>query len=108
MDLVQLLLRPFYWLGEKILATWARPAMVPESPTDLFPDAEVPVCYVFERGGLADTLAFARLARKHGLKSPTDVLQFGDIEESNRIVVLRGKRGLLLQRPDTDGSARLR
>jgi len=108
MDFGRLLLRPFYWLAEKILGTWARPVLVPESPAELFPDADVPVCYVFETGGLADTLAFERIARKHGLASPTDPFELGDMQASTRIVVLRGKRGLLLRRPDTDGSARLR
>ncbi|MEM9209647.1 MAG: hypothetical protein AAGA61_10385, partial [Pseudomonadota bacterium] len=104
----QIILRPLYWLAGKFLGTWARPAMVPESPADLFPDTDTPVCYVFESGGLADTLAFERLAHKHGLVSPTAPLSFGSAREPNRILVLRRKQGFVFRRPSRLGSTRLR
>ena len=104
----QIILRPLYWLAGKIFGIWARPAIVPESPAELFPDTGTPVCYVFESGGLADTLAFERLARKHGLISPTAPLAFGSAREPNRIVVMRRKRGLVFRRPRRHGSTRLR
>ncbi len=104
----QIILRPLYWLAGKIFGTWARPAIVPESPADLFPDTNTPICYVFESGGLADTLAFERLARKHGLISPTAPLTFGQAREPNRIVVMRRKKGFFLRRTSPHGSTRLR
>jgi glycerol-3-phosphate O-acyltransferase len=107
MDPGRILLRPLYWLAEKILALWARPAVVPEAPAELFPGAGVPVCYVFESGGLADTLVFERLARQHGLVSPTAALKFGSQFEPNRIIVLRRKTGFLFRRPSPRGSSRL-
>ncbi len=108
MSFGRLLLSPFYWIAGKIFALWARPAIVPEVAADLFPDSSVPVCYVFESGGLADTLAFERLARKNGLVSPTLPLTFGDLSESNRIVVLRRKKGFLFRRPSIQAPMRLR
>lgn len=108
MDLGRILTRPFYWLAEKLLAIWARPAIVPDSPAELFPDRGVPVCYVFENGGLADTLALERLARIHGLVSPTEPLDFAGQSESNRIIVLRRKRGFFVRRASTEGSTRLK
>jgi len=104
----RLISRPLYWLAEKIFSTWARPAIVPESPADLFPDSDLPVAYVFEGGGLADTLALERLARRHGLTSPTEPLEFNGQQEPNRIIVLRRKTGFLFRRPSTRGSTRLR
>ena len=108
MDFARILLRPLYWLAEKILSIWARPAIVPEAPAELFPDEGVPVCYVFESGGLADTLVFERLARKHGLVSPTAPLLFAGQQEPNRIIVQRRKRGFLFRSPRREGSTRLR
>jgi glycerol-3-phosphate O-acyltransferase len=108
MDIGRLLLRPFYWLAGKTLAIWARPAIVPESPGELFSDDGQRVCYVFESGGLADTLAFERLARLHGLTSPLEPLEFAGAEEPHRVIVLRRKRGFLFRRPSTRSSTRLR
>ncbi|MDX1480659.1 MAG: glycerol-3-phosphate 1-O-acyltransferase PlsB [Woeseiaceae bacterium] len=108
MDVARLLLRPLYLLAERTLALWARPAIVPETPAELIPDTETPVCYVFESGGLADTLAFERLARLHGLVSPTQSLRFNGAEESKRIVILKRKRGFLFRRTRIPRPGRLK
>jgi len=108
MNFARFLLRPLYWLAEKILSIWARPAILPEAPEALFPDEGVPVCYVFESGGLADTLVFERLARMHGLVSPTASLSFAGQEEPNRIIVMRRKRGFLFRAPSHKSSTRLK
>lgn len=108
MNLGRLLFRPLYWLAGKIFATWARPTVVPDQPSDLFPDSNVPICYVLEDGGLADSLALERLCRLHGLISPTEPLSFAGVRERRRIVVLRRKQGVLFSRRRKGGSTRLK
>lgn len=103
-----LLLRPLYWLAGKVFSLWARPVISPEAPAELFPEANVPICYVFDTGGLADILAFERLARLHGLVSPTAPLTFASAYETNRIIVLRRKQGFLFRRPSVQAPLRLR
>ena len=108
MAIGRLLLRPLYWLAGKIFATWARPAVAPEQPMGLFPEADVPVCYVLEDGGLADTLALERACAMHGLISPTEPIRFAGAYESHRVIVLRRKRGFFFRRRRKQGSTRLR
>ena len=103
----RLLFRPLYWLAGKIFSTWARPAVAPEQPSELFTDAALPVCYVLEDGGLTDTLALERQCELHGLVSPTEPISFAGVREANRIIVLRRKRGWLSRRRNT-GSNRLK
>jgi glycerol-3-phosphate O-acyltransferase len=107
MNFASLLFRPLYWLAGKIFAMWARPGVQPESPGDLLPDPNVPVCYVLETGGLADTLALERLCRIHGLPSPTGSLSFAGINERRRTVVIRPMKGFLFRRRRAQGSTRL-
>jgi len=108
MSVASQLLRPLYWVSGRIFAIWARPAVQPEDPAGLFPDPDVPVCYVLETGGLADTLALERLCRIHGLPSPTGPLEFGGTSEGSRVVVLRRMQGFLFRRPRLTGSMRLK
>ncbi len=108
MNFASLLFRPLYWSAGKIFATWARPAVQPESPVELLSDPGVPVCYVLETGGLADTLALERVCRLHGLPSPTEPLVFSGIREGRRVVVMRRMRGFIFRRPRVQGSRRLR
>ena len=108
MSVAGIVFRPWYWFSGKIFATWARPAVQPENPAELLTNKDVPVCYVLEHGGLADTLALERLCKIHGLPSPTDELEFADLSESHRIVVLRRMRGFVFRRPSTKGTERLR
>ena len=108
MNLGRLLFRPLYWLAGKIFSTWARPVVAPDEPSALLPDAALPVCYVLESGGLADSLALERVCELNGLISPTASLDFAGRREPNRIVVLRRKRGFLFRRPRRQGSTRLK
>lgn len=108
MNVASHLLRPLYWLAGKIFALWARPAVQPDNPASLLTDPHVPVCYVLETGGLADTLALERLCRLHGLPSPTGPLEFGGSSEGSRIVVLRRMQGFVFRRPRLRGSMRLK
>ena len=108
MNFATLLFRPLYWLAGKIFATWARPGIQPKTPADLLPNPEMPVCYVLETGGLADTLALERLCRIHGLPSPTESLSFAGIQEDRRTVVLRRMSGIMFRRLRATGSKRLR
>ena len=108
MSVAGIIFRPWYWLAGKVFATWARPTVQPENPAELLAGKNAPVCYVLETGGLADTLALERLCQIHGLPSPTSDLNFADVQESRRTVVLRRKSGFILRRPSTKGSARLK
>jgi glycerol-3-phosphate O-acyltransferase len=99
--------RPLYWLAGKIFSLWARPAVQPDNPAELFADSDAPICYVLETGGLADTLALERLCRIHGLPSPTSSLEFCGLTESTRIIVLRRMRGFIFRRKRQRQSRRL-
>ena len=108
MSIAEYIFRPWYWLAGKIFSLWARPAVQPDDPAELFANTDAPVCYVLETGGLADTLALERLCKMHGLPSPTQGLDFLDASESRRIVVLRRMRGFFFRRTKTQGSKRLK
>ena len=108
MNLGRLLLGPLYWLAGKFFATWARPTVVPDRPSELFPDSDIPICYVLEDGGLADSLALERQCLLHGLTSPTEPLSFAGVRERRRIVVLRRKQGFFFRRRRKRGSTRLK
>lgn len=108
MSVAGIVFRPWYWFSGKVFAIWARPAVQPENPAALLADTDAPVCYVLEHGGLADTLALERLCKIHSLPSPTDDLEFADLNENRRIVVLRRMRGFVFRRPGKKGSARLK
>lgn len=107
MNVARFLSRPLYLVAGKIFSTWVRPTVQPEDLSDLLQESGAAVCYVLETGGLADTLALERQCKLHGLPSPTEPIQFAGISESNRIVVLRSKRGVVFRRPRRRGSSRL-
>lgn len=98
MSIADNIVRPWYWLAGKVFSLWARPAVQPDEPAALIAGSDAPVCYVLETGGLADTLALERLCRIHGLPSPQKPLEFCGQTESQRIIVLRRSRGLILRR----------
>lgn len=123
MKFLRLFLRSLYWVAGKLFAIWARPAVLPEKPTDLLDNAlsslaqttgstlaknEVAVCYVLESGGLADTLALERACQKQGLPSSMAELEHGDAHEKRSTVVLRRLQGFLYRRPRSTGSTRLK
>lgn len=108
MSAAQQILRPWYWLADRVFAIWARPVVQPDEPAELFPAALVPVCYVLENGGFADTLALERACRIHGLPAPTGAIDFYGASENRRIIVLRRKRGFIFRRTKTQASRRLR
>jgi len=108
MSLAENIFRPWYWLAGKVFSLWARPVVQPDHPAELLATTDAPVCYVLETGGLADTLALERLCQMHGLPSPLQDLDFMDISESRRIVVLRQTRGFIFRHRAPQGSNRLR
>ncbi len=108
MNIASLLFRPLYWFAGRIFSTWARPAVQPEKPAELLSDPGVPVCYVLETGGLADTLALERVCRLNGLPLPTESLSFSGIREGARVIILRRMSGFIFRRPRSQGSTRLR
>ncbi|HZW58825.1 MAG TPA: glycerol-3-phosphate 1-O-acyltransferase PlsB [Woeseiaceae bacterium] len=108
MSFARFISQPWFWLAGKVFSTWTRPSVQPERPAELLAHAGDEVCYVLETGGLADTLALVRQCRLHGLPSPLEPLTFAGLREAHRLVVLRPRKGLLLRRPSTTGSRRLR
>ncbi len=108
MKVTQFLFRPWYWFAGKVFSIWARPAVQPDEPATMLASNDAPVCYVLETGGLADTLALARLCRKHKLPLPTDAIDFCGIQENRRIVVLKRMRGFIFRRRHAEGSRRLK
>jgi len=108
MNAAGVLLQPLHWLAGRVFAIWARPAIQPDAPKDLIIDSRAAVCYVLETGGLADQLALERACRLHGLPSPNESFRCCGVRESRRVVVLQRMRGILLRRPSTKGSERLR
>lgn len=108
MSPTRILLRPLYLLTSWIFSWWVRPTVQPEIPADLLAACSGTVCYVLERGGLADVLALEQECRRHGLPSPTDPIEFAGSSGSIRTVILRRRRGLLVQRPSRNGSTLLR
>ncbi|MDP6993306.1 MAG: glycerol-3-phosphate 1-O-acyltransferase PlsB [Woeseiaceae bacterium] len=107
MSFSQRIFRPWYWFAGKVFSLWARPAVRPEDPAEMFAGANVPICYVLETGGLADMLALERLCRIHGLPSPTSSLNFCGRNESRRVIVLQRMSGFLFRRKRARGSQRL-
>jgi glycerol-3-phosphate O-acyltransferase len=95
-------------LAGKLFAIWARPAIRPESPSELITDSKAAVCYVLETGGLADLLALERACKRNGLPSPDESFEFCGTRFSRRFVVLRPLSGLFFRRPSATGSRRLR
>jgi len=108
MSVTQLFFRPWYWFAGKVFSIWARPAVQPDEPAEILAGNDAPLCYVLETGGLADTLALARLCQKHKLPSPTDVIDFCGIQENRRIIVLKRMRGFVFRRRHAEGSTRLK
>ncbi len=108
MNIAGNLFRPLYWLAGKIFALWARPALLPDEPRELVVPPGTQVVYVLETGGLADLLALERACEKKGMPSPTEAFDYGSLREKRRVVVLRPMRGLMVRRPASRGSPRLR
>ena len=108
MSLAGIIFRPWYRGAARVFATWARPTVQPENPSELLAGTDAPVCYVLEHGGLADTLALERQCQVHGLPSPLEDLQFADTQERGANVVLRRLSGFILRRPSKKGSERLK
>jgi len=108
MNIARFIFRPLYWLAGKVFAVWARPAVQPESPSELVTDSSAAICYVLETGGLADLLALERACARSGLPSPNTSFEFCGKRFSHRFVVLRPLRGFLFRRRSPAGSRRLR
>lgn len=105
---MNLFVRPLYWLAGKLFSVWARPAIQPETPSEIITDSDAEICYVLEYGGLADMLALERACEKSGLPSPSRSFRFCDKRFARRLVVLRPLQGFLFRRARPEGSQRLR
>jgi glycerol-3-phosphate O-acyltransferase len=108
MNIAGLFFRPLYWLAGKVFSWWARPAIQPETPSELITDSDAEICYVLENGGLADVLALEWAAAQHGLPSPSESFEFCGIREYKRYVILRRMQGFWFRRPQKTGSQRLK
>ena len=107
MNIAGLIVRPLYWLAEKVFSLWARPVVQPEVPFELITDQDAAVCYVLETGGLADVFALERACANNGLPSPSSSFEFCGVREYKRFVVLRQMKGFFFRRPRKTGSQRL-
>jgi len=108
MNVAGFIFRPLYWVAGKVFATWARPAVQPDDPSNYLSGDDAEVCYVLETGGLADTLALERACKIHGMPSPTSGISYGGIRESRRMFVMKPTSGLIFRRKRITGSERLR
>jgi glycerol-3-phosphate O-acyltransferase len=107
MNIAGFIVRPLYWLAEKVFSLWARPVVQPELPSELITDQDAAVCYVLETGGLADVFALERACANSGLPSPSSSFEFCGAREYKRVVVLRQVKGFFFRRPRKTGSQRL-
>ncbi len=107
MTIARLLWQPLYWLAGKLFGLWARPSIQPEVPAELITDDQAAVCYVLEKGGLADLLALERACARHELPSPSESFDFCDTRFSRRFVVLRPAGSRVFRRRRARGSKRL-
>jgi len=108
MNVAGFIFRPLYWVAGKVFATWARPVVQPDDPSNYLSGDDAEVCYVLETGGLADTLALERACKIHGMPSPTSGISYGGIRESRRMFVMKPTSGLIFRRKRITGSERLR
>ena len=108
MNVAGFIFRPLYWVAGKVFATWARPAVQPDDPSNYLSGDDAEVCYVLETGGLADTLALERACKMHGMPSPTSSISYGEIRESRRMFVMQRTSGFIFRRKHIAGSKRLR
>lgn len=69
------------------MGLWIRPDVLPAEPGKLI-NADQPVLYVLEAGGLADRAALNIVCRKLGLPEPTNQLRFQSLTENSRVIVL--------------------
>ena len=98
MNVAGFIFRPLYWVAGKVFATWARPAVQPDDPSNYLSGDDAEVCYVLETGGLADTLALERACKIHGMPWPTSGISYGGIRESRRMFVMKPTSGLIFRR----------
>lgn len=100
-----------YKLIEKLItrlfALWVKPDVVPTEPEDLL-DANLPVLYVLEKGGLADRAALNLICKKYDLPDPLAPLHYGQSRESSSVDSLRHRRGTIFRRRRLVKSQRLK
>lgn len=72
----------------RLLASWVKPEVSPTDPSQLI-DPDIPVIYVLEAGGIADTTALAVLCEQHGLPHPRSGVVFRNQQLKRRTVTLR-------------------
>ena len=89
------------------MSLWVRPRVLPEDPATAIEGPTERLCYVLETGGLADRLLLDQVCKSNGLPPPSENLTYGAQSESQRVLVLRRKRGFILRNRGKYGSARL-
>ncbi len=101
----------FYRLVEKqitrMLSLWVKPAVLPEHPQAVI-DPEKPVLYVLEKGGLADRATLNQVCQKFNLPPPGAQLDYGNLQESSSVDVLRHRQGFVMRRHRLVRSQRLK
>jgi len=102
----QHLYKPLEKLITKVLSLWVKPDVLPLEPLSLL-DPNLPVLFVLESGGIADRAALNIVCEQCGLPLPSDVLNYGSLNESSSVDVLKRRRGLLFRRHRLVSSRRL-
>jgi len=72
----------------RLLSNWVSPEALPANPASLI-DANVPVVYVLESGGVTDTTALASLCEKHNLPHPRSSVEYNNIRLRRRTISLK-------------------
>jgi len=72
----------------RVVAKWVKPEVLPSAPASLI-DPDLPVVYILESGGIADTTALAILCDQHGLPHPRTEVVYQNLKLRRRTVSLR-------------------
>lgn len=91
----------------RVFALWVKPDVLPAEPLKLL-DANLPVLFVLEKGGLADRAALRLICKQYGLPNPSNPLIYGETTEPSSVDSLRHRRGLIFRRHRLVKSQRLK
>jgi len=75
------------WLM-RLVAKWVKPEVLPTAPAELI-NPDLPVVYILESGGIADTTALAILCDEHGLPHPRTDVTYQNLKLRRRAISLR-------------------
>lgn len=88
---------PLQSILKRILLLWVKPDYLPANPAEII-NPELPVLYVLEVGGAADTAALESVTRQLNLPSPASTLRFGSVTLADSTVVLQQRKGSIFRK----------